>query len=1128
MKKGKTKRLISFVASVAIFSMNSLNAFAEVGTPVYDWEATIIGENCNDEIMYVDFEDFDPTQFAMEVTPEFTKDEAHTGEASLHLSGDPDEAKTVRFRSLDYIQANKSELYRAEVWVKAVNVKAANPENAYIYLRPTNGGNEDLAEDAIIREFTGDWQKLTVENIRLGNMQSLIRVFVGFGPGATGDLYIDDFRFVMTKRSDERTLELMPPEFDDVAKDFWAHDSIANLYNNGIVSGKSSTEFKPNDNLTREEFAKIAVLSAVETKSKKSGSFSDVPTGSWFSPYVETAAENNLIQGIGNGSFGAGQLVTRQDAAVIIDRILSYKGIGVTGTPISFKDSDSISDYAKNAIRRMSAAGYISGDENGSFNPLKAITRAEVCAIIDRLGIIENRFPDLVYRLYPEDVDKGEISCVEGFDSYESVADSETLNDKYTNEFGSTAPGCIVVSDSSECEIVLPKGIGTSSNLFFEVDVNSQINDTGKVNIQAVIYSADGTEVKKGAIGTVTGSTNGWRTVSFDFSSGGAFDYAKLYVSFEDVKYGDVYIDDAKMMSPTHSITATLLKPNYKGLIYSENTDGINDIMLDVWVKKEFMKVDIENALLSVKAFDKEGFAALSWEGDVVDGRSNVTLSSKNLDFGEYILEIGIVSKGNNEMLDSVKTILRKREGNINSLPEYIDENGLYHEFGKKKFVMGAFAPHYYADDPTAYDVLRDSAVDHTVHYWAGLNQQFDNDWLKKAKEAGVRIGSHAVHDINDGNYGLENLYECEQRTVDIATNLGKSDAIWGFYVGDEYHNYERRDWMIYRYQIINSLSDKPTYFVDARFKPWDTFCRTMVTDIFGEDNYTIKYNENDNSVGNQARYVKQAVANFKNRPIWHVLQVCNMDVMYGSGQGTWNAPSEKQETNMLMQVIANGGTGAFWWSLTHMDDNLNGETRETIVGNMRRACEVYKPYNDIIMSTENTPAVGVQGGDWLDWIVKRYNGKTYLFTGNHSITDQSAQFTVEGALRAKNLLTGEEYEVSKKGGFKVNYGNIDIAIIEIEQPEVLSNDAKVKNISFYNGDQSFLHYEENGKIYVNVPADVQSVSYEIWCNDAATVQLDGSETGKIGSFSGEEAQITIVSEDGKSRTTMDVVLNKK
>ena len=73
----------------------------------------------------------------------------------------------------------------------------------------------------------------------------------------------------------------------------------------------------------------------------------------------------------------------RQDAALIISRILSYFGFEYENDSTVFADDAYISDYAADAVSKMKNAGIVVG--NGmNFNPLSDITRGEAAVLVYR------------------------------------------------------------------------------------------------------------------------------------------------------------------------------------------------------------------------------------------------------------------------------------------------------------------------------------------------------------------------------------------------------------------------------------------------------------------------------------------------------------------------------------------------------------------------------------------------------------------------------------------------------------------------------------------------------------------------------------------------------------------------
>ncbi|MCI5892692.1 MAG: S-layer homology domain-containing protein [Clostridiales bacterium] len=178
--------------------------------------------------------------------------------------------------------------------------------------------------------------------------------------------------------------------FEDVPATYWGYDYIMDLYNNGIVNGVTATQFMPESNVTRAEFTKMAVgifgLTATSTVSP----FSDVSDSDWFAPYVIAASEAGIVQGITDTEFGPDENITREQMATIIGR--QY---GTTSTEaVSFTDTASIESYALPYVAALVEAGYLTGDENGAFNPKNNATRAESAALLDRVYVSVKVVPE--------------------------------------------------------------------------------------------------------------------------------------------------------------------------------------------------------------------------------------------------------------------------------------------------------------------------------------------------------------------------------------------------------------------------------------------------------------------------------------------------------------------------------------------------------------------------------------------------------------------------------------------------------------------------------------------------------------------------------------------------------------
>ena len=113
--------------------------------------------------------------------------------------------------------------------------------------------------------------------------------------------------------------------FSDVSADKWYNNAVSTLCHMGVLGGYSDGTFRPNATITRAEFAKIAVSFAQANGSAVYSYFTDVKTTDWFAPYVTAAKDSSLIEGYSDGSFKPENRITRAEACAIVNRVLGRK-----------------------------------------------------------------------------------------------------------------------------------------------------------------------------------------------------------------------------------------------------------------------------------------------------------------------------------------------------------------------------------------------------------------------------------------------------------------------------------------------------------------------------------------------------------------------------------------------------------------------------------------------------------------------------------------------------------------------------------------------------------------------------------------------------------------------------------
>lgn len=178
---------------------------------------------------------------------------------------------------------------------------------------------------------------------------------------------------------------LITEYYDDVADYAWAHVAILDLTQNGVISGTGNNKFEPARTLKREEFMKLLVNAFGLADMKATSSFSDVSDpNAWYYMYIASAEKAGITSGRGDGTFGIGDDVTREEMAALIYRAALKANARLTAPTAAitpYSDINEVSPYAVDAVRILAASGVISAT-NGVFGPKEGTSRAQAAVAI--------------------------------------------------------------------------------------------------------------------------------------------------------------------------------------------------------------------------------------------------------------------------------------------------------------------------------------------------------------------------------------------------------------------------------------------------------------------------------------------------------------------------------------------------------------------------------------------------------------------------------------------------------------------------------------------------------------------------------------------------------------------------
>ena len=110
--------------------------------------------------------------------------------------------------------------------------------------------------------------------------------------------------------------------------------------------------------------------------------FTDLGSSSWAFPFVKKAVSGGIITGYADGSFKPDELISREQAAVIMHRAISLR-LTLSEGSSDFVDVAEISDYALRSVLDLAYVGLINGVGDKIFMPHGNSTRAMAATMIN-------------------------------------------------------------------------------------------------------------------------------------------------------------------------------------------------------------------------------------------------------------------------------------------------------------------------------------------------------------------------------------------------------------------------------------------------------------------------------------------------------------------------------------------------------------------------------------------------------------------------------------------------------------------------------------------------------------------------------------------------------------------------
>ncbi len=178
-----------------------------------------------------------------------------------------------------------------------------------------------------------------------------------------------------------------PKDFKDVDNDSWAKPFIDTLSSRNFIKGYENDTFRPENPVTRAEFAAIIDEAFKTDLTNSNRTFADVPNDFWAQTQIKNAVDKKFMKGYDANTFRPEQRIPRVQVIAALVSGLDKTLRTPPGSPDNvlniYKDADQIPAWAREQVAIATANGLIVNyPERNLFKPNQEATREEVAAMI--------------------------------------------------------------------------------------------------------------------------------------------------------------------------------------------------------------------------------------------------------------------------------------------------------------------------------------------------------------------------------------------------------------------------------------------------------------------------------------------------------------------------------------------------------------------------------------------------------------------------------------------------------------------------------------------------------------------------------------------------------------------------
>ena len=186
----------------------------------------------------------------------------------------------------------------------------------------------------------------------------------------------------ITEEEANAKLPKATPMYEDVV-DHWARNAIESVSYIGLFKGINETQFGPDVPMTRA--MTIAVIGRLEEDlGEHKLDVKDVADSAYYASALAWAIDNKIVTDLDNGNFRPNDEIKREEVAIYMANYIKYKAYKTESKVVilpSFSDASSMSKEGKEAVDMLYSMNIMQGNPDNTFSPKASLTRAQIAQI---------------------------------------------------------------------------------------------------------------------------------------------------------------------------------------------------------------------------------------------------------------------------------------------------------------------------------------------------------------------------------------------------------------------------------------------------------------------------------------------------------------------------------------------------------------------------------------------------------------------------------------------------------------------------------------------------------------------------------------------------------------------------